>query len=173
MAFGGHSDHQTSNDIWSCKLGENNWAILGDLNFPTNCINFGSVVTTDERFVIFFGGRFDKEIMREKQHRYCDAIYVLDLSRMEFYESGIKCPCVGGEFSAVLVRIGGNYSDVQNLLNGFINNYVYYSSNGIPMDVVDLISGFLTKEYVYLLQKGRVIPKLWKICVDDILNTCE
>ena len=93
---------------------------------------------------------------------------------MQFYESGVKCPSVKEEFTAVLVPICENYNHVQDSLNGFITNYIHENEDElIPIDVVNLISVFLTKEYVYLLQKGRMIPKLWKICVDDILNACK
>ena len=104
LAFGGHSDHRISDDIWSCELlGGRNWNALRDLKFPMKAINFPSVITGDDRFIIFFGGR--RGLRMDKQ--YMNTIYVLDLSTMKFHESGVQCPSHNDEFYAVLVPICG------------------------------------------------------------------
>eukprot|EP01084_Bolivina_argentea_P292670 503206_1 len=101
--FGGSDMKNVAvNDIFCYEYENNKWIKLS-LKLPAKMASFGCVLTTDERFILFFGGYKSRKI------------YILNVERMVFRQSNIECVSEG---PCHAVLLGNNESDI--LVFGYI-----------------------------------------------------
>eukprot|EP01084_Bolivina_argentea_P041508 76609_1 len=160
----------SADEIWEYCIDSKNWNVMNSVKLPCEMINFGYILTSDEKYILIFGGvcTTEKELIDfgVSVRKRLDSIYILDLETLIFYISDIGCPMVG-DFDTVLMS-----SVCMNGAVDLVNGYIKRIENNIwiPLDIVNLISFYCRNEYVHLMQRKEIFAKHWKICIDDILN---
>ena len=148
--------------MWMMDLVEQKWKRI-KIRIPFN--QFGGqretpyVITSDDKYIIFI------------EH----ALFFLDLDTMKFYGSAsIQLPLSKSINFGVLIMPYCTDDEAKVVTYGYIKDCVL-DKNGyfrflIPMDIINLISIYWTKDFIYILDKDQNNPNLWGMCVDDILD---
>ena len=149
--------------VWRYSFVKDEWKIL-ECKIPKAIREFRSVVTSDERYVITFGGK-------KKNRLGCaDDILVFDIELMEWSLCQLKCP-KPGYYGAVVVPIKKE-EDNYNVFVAFIRfmcKSVMVSN--IPIDILKLINIMWDSDRVHLFLKGFRTYH-YAINVSDILFNC-
>ena len=133
LIFGGIISGTCYDSIWRYSLDTKKWDLL-DCKMPKRLEGFGCVITTDEQYVIIFGGWSTNKA--GKHGKRTDDIYVLNLMEMEWKECRLKCPII--ELCYGMIVPGKR--DEDNVISAFIR----FVCDGvkveeIPMDIMKLI----------------------------------
>ena len=154
-----HTDK--TKDIWTCVVGCHEWKMMEDLKLPFGVVrDYCMVKTLDEKYVIFFS----------------DGITILDLETMRFYKcTKVQLPRILMTFNAVILPYCTD--DESKVVTYRYITDVIYNGEGvgriIPMDMIRLIAMYWVKEFIYLLGRNVSKPKLWGVCLDDVLNCMQ
>ena len=140
---------------------------LLDLRMPEAMDCFGCIKTSDERYVIMFGGCWSS-LGNTIELEDIGNIYVLDMNEMTFRRSNVECPNAG----VCDVILMGNEARQGITVNGYIRecwSLAEFDGVSFPsVDIINLIFKRFTEEMLYLLEKSDKL--LWRISVDKILS---
>ena len=165
LTFGGIIGGTYHDSIWRYSLDKKKWDLL-DCKMPKRLEGFGCVITTDEQYVIIFGGWSTNKA--GKHGKRTDDIHVLNLMEMEWKECRLKCPII--ELCYGMIVPGKR--DEDNVISAFIR-FVCDGVNveEIPMDIMKLIDEMYGEnERVHLFFRDHVDH--CAINVSDILVNC-
>eukprot|EP01084_Bolivina_argentea_P063138 115320_1 len=147
-------------EIYVHKLGTKQWNPL-NIKIPNGLHSAGSIIVHD-RYIILFGGYTVNVEIQAKS-----VIYVLDLQKMNFLESCIKCP--GKDRYRVVLMC--DYVKNDMIVYGFVRSTKQAFGNVFPNEIIALICDFYQIEYVHLISMKS--GKHWKINVEQIINHCR
>eukprot|EP01084_Bolivina_argentea_P171136 296502_1 len=164
LLMGGSDGENVAIDSIFCyKYQKNKWHQLS-LKLPIKLSSFGCVVTKCEKYALLFGGYNS------------DKIYILNIERMEFSESGIRCPFKGKCYAVLVEKRELNESNVlvfgfiRLMYEGFKNRKVHVQFPSI--DIIKMIvlwSQPYDDDYIHLLNRDK--EKFhYKIALHHILN---
>ena len=137
-------------------------AIDREIFIPDRKGSFGCVGTTDEKYIIIFGGK-------DSDYHCYDEIYIFDTDTMRVRKSNIICPFTGSCY-AILIN-----KDLRQMMIviGYIRHcWRLKEFRGMIFpysDIVDLICQWFGGEIIYLQERGSD-QLLWKIELNKILN---
>eukprot|EP01083_Nonionella_stella_P073114 197459_1 len=158
LMFGGfdHGSQKRYNAVIRYSLKHNKWSSgIAMLPGVDGMDSFGCILTVDQRYVIICGGFADRDWIK--------TIYVLDLSTMQFYESGVKCP-QRGEYHGVLMD-----NKDKLIATGCLRMWQQKDDLALPLDLMELmIQYYVECYYLYLLNRGS--GKHFRIDVNCILR---
>ena len=158
LIFGGLKAWIYYQDVVHCyDIEQNKWSQL-DVKMPVSVHRFGCVKTKDEKYVILLGGYHDSETI--------DTIQVLDIDKMKFGISKIKCPGQGS-FQAVNTMEEAN----ETLITGYIRIILSEYEIIIPDDIINFIIELMKIENIHLM--GDANSSHWKIELQTILENIE
>lgn len=133
---------------------DNKWKLL-HLKMPIKTSEFGCVITSDDKYILFFGGKGENK---------GNEIYILDLDKMEFFKSRIKCPRRATYDAVLLCK-----DDWKSLiLLSYIHKQQREYKINIPNEIVHVISMFICYDCVHLIPKN--FHDHYQIMVTDILS---
>ena len=161
--FGGYdySTYTYFDTIWCHKIGDIKWNIL-NVKLPHKMMNFGYILTFDERFLIIFGGTIKEGDMEEDLNE----IWFLDLQNTltvpKWEKSVVKCPTAGTLYAVLM----GSAEDNELLVNGYIREQMKDMELLIPMEIIDLMCLWYSNEIVHLVTRWG--NDHWKINVNNI-----
>eukprot|EP01084_Bolivina_argentea_P013597 25525_1 len=126
----------------------NAWGKL-NVELSTPLFDFGITLTSDNRYVLLFGGRSDEE--------YSNDIYIFDVDKCVFKKSTIKCPPRIKSRTRYKASIINDYCGFRTatLIIAYIRIVTGVKINSFPNDLIHLINSMCTgREYVYLAEHG-------------------
>lgn len=126
---------------------------------PCKMRTFAHVLTSDERYIITFGGCQSPYLINP-----IFEIFVLDLMTKIWKKCRIKSP-VKGKVSIYKAIIMKDNSNIDFVINGYLRD-CFGAEWLIPDDISHLIAKWCNTEYVYLLDSYQ---GFWRINVNDIL----
>ena len=162
LHFGGYSsDTYSSTDlIHEYLIKHKKWKTLS-CKLPRKTELCRCVATNDEKVVFVLGGRSYDGVHFYYEQKYDILIY--DVEKEEIRKSEVKLPEETNKHLRAIVM----NEDTQLLTYGYIRD----SRENIPLDIIQLIDNFLSRECMYLMVIGSKITKyFWKISIDEILN---
>eukprot|EP01084_Bolivina_argentea_P013598 25526_1 len=124
------------------------WGKL-NVELSTPLFDFGITLTSDNRYVLLFGGRSDEE--------YSNDIYIFDVDKCVFKKSTIKCPPRIKSRTRYKASIINDYCGFRTatLIIAYIRIVTGVKINSFPNDLIHLINSMCTgREYVYLAEHG-------------------
>merc|ERR1712228_248791 len=130
------------------SLSTQKWTKIKNIQFEG--YEFGTVLTSNERYIILLGGKNDTISEGEE----VDNIFVLDMknednSKWKLRKSSIKCPNVG---DCHAVRTGGVDSKDDILVNGFIKD-CFKKEEFENMQLPPLIAMWYSAEMIHWIQR--------------------
>ena len=129
----------------SSRFGSNkSLSNLSNIKLPFNIQLFGYVLTTDEKYVIIFGG-WDQAIWGDG-----DDIYIWNLESMEFRKSEKKCP-TKSQFHACIM--GYQVDDL--LVHGYLRMCSKDDIEYLPQDIVKLVGHWCCNDFLHLFMSTR------------------
>ena len=139
-------------DIWTHQIGTNVWNKL-NIKLPGDGVFcwFGSILTSNEKYIILFVGDPNK-------------IWILDIDKMEWILSKLKCPQIGSSYA---ILMDDKIKD-RLLVFGYIRNHYLNDMVSLPMDLWNLISHWFAMEFVYLISRNGL--NMYRINLDHILQ---
>jgi len=157
------------------------WTMLKK-TMPIKIKNFASVLTSDERYILFFGGCSHPD-------DWLDSIYVLDVDTMDCVLSPVKCP-VATPFSAVLID---DRQRMEHLVFGWLrrsddmlwmptverSRFMYSDMyeprevyvllfNALPVELIVFLSKWMTTDWIHLLPESPT-DSHWKVAAHDLI----
>ena len=169
--------------IWSYDFGLKIWKELKNGLLLPKCLRYKEYqvnITMDERYVLFM-----------------PQMIMFDLMTLKFYGNGdIKLPSndakddddekdeedgtkkkndlikkIKRKYNSIIMG-GFELNERKIVTFGFISNDDGLNIKNVPMDIIELISIYWIKDYVYLMDyQWEKEPNLWRIFVDDILHS--
>ena len=141
------------------------WRELDGIIPPEHILWSGMVITSDQRNIIFLGGR-----TQNSDHR--DTISIFDIDEMRFKTSCIRTP-QSGLYRAVLI---GNRERDDLLAVGWIKkcwkSAEFKNMMNLPDDIIRMIQDWIGNDDIHLIgfEKHEFAGYHWKIDVDSILQ---
>merc|ERR1712228_377483 len=144
-------DYPPASDLWIFSFPTQKWTKIENLQF--DAFDFGSVLTSNEHYIVLLGGAIDTG------QQDVDDIFILDIrnedeSKWKFRKSSIKCP-EDGECHAV--RTGGVDSKDDILVNGFIKEcFKMKEFDNIqlpPSHIIKMIAMWYSAEMIHWLNR--------------------
>ena len=151
-------------EIYRYFIDDDKWELLNDIKLPQKMHSFGCVMTSDEKYIILFGGEV-KRSSYSSDDQYIDTIYVMDTDTMKIKLSNIKCPSKS-KYHGILM--GDKIFD-ELLVSGFLRQQTKSNNATIPDEVMNLIVMWFSIDWIHLLQNKT--SGHWKIAVHDIINS--
>eukprot|EP01084_Bolivina_argentea_P253416 425658_1 len=170
LLIGGYTDNLANNkNLWIHSVSSNHWKKLKNISFEG--YSFGCVLTSNERYIILFGG------FAYNYNYECDTarnnIWVLDMkydNNWKIKKSEICCPMFGHCHG---VRSGGIDSKDELLVIGFIKKCfamkVFIHLDLPPVYIMKLISRWYCGEMIHLIKND--IQSHFGIYLNDILKS--
>ena len=163
LLFGGY-DYSISKcfDTVRChKIGDKEWK-NSDLTLPRAMKNFGCILTSNQRFLIIFGGSSKDESQGSME---LDDIWILDFQALDdkWKKSDIKCPKKGAYYAVLM----GSQDNNELLVHGYIRTQMKKLELFLPDEILNLISLWYADEVVHLIH--RHVPAHWTMNINDIL----
>lgn len=155
-----------NNVIHEFSLETQKWTELNGIIPENNHLLFsGAVMTSDERYIIFLGGR---TVTSETK----DLVSVFDVEKLEMKESSIKTPCVG-LYKALL--IGDKQRDAILTMGWIKKCWDSAESKNfdmtLPNEIIQMIQKFVETEDVHIITFAADTSQHWKIEVDAIIQS--
>ena len=145
-------------DIKSTKSQDIEWKL------PISIYYAAEILTTDEKYLILFGGVFGENTMDK-----IDDIYIVDIMNNLCYKSKIKCPIKAMRLNAYLM-VDGDRNEL--LIEGFVRNCWNDEQFGdmryLSDDVILVIVSYFSADFVHLFDKSD--GKHWKIPISQVLK---
>ena len=142
------------------------WRQLDKIIPPEHLLWSGMVITSDQRNIIFLGGR-----TQNSDHR--DTISIFDIDEMKFKTSSITTPSPG-LYRAVSI---GNKQRDDLLAVAWIKkcwkSAEFKNMMHLPDDIIRMIQNWIGKEDIHLIgfEKHEIAGYHWKIGVDSIFKS--
>merc|ERR1712154_347401 len=120
--------------------------LLKHLKLPQKMHSFGCVLTSDEKHVIFLGGQINRGSYIGCS--YIDRIYVMDVDKMDFKLSEIKCPSTQSSYRGVLMD---NRNSDRLLVFGFMRHQsIKMNTTSLPDDIMNIIVMWFSRDWIHL-----------------------
>lgn len=148
-------DENTKQEIsvWKYCLMSNIWSAINGISLEIS--GFGAILTSDERYILLFGGRSTSVDSYKKK----DTIWILDLTEFDNWKLGrskIRCPCKG---VCTVTKTDGIKQKDEILVTGYIRNcfqtQIFEHLQMPPVHIINLICNRYTTEMVHYVAKDQ------------------
>ena len=143
-----------------------------DIDFPELISRYGCVAVNNDDYVLMVGGLY---VDNNGIDQYHDKIYILDVNKMQIFESKIKSPWMYKEYHCFVMDCDTIYAF--NLVFGYIKTKLHDKKimMKIGMDVMRTIAMFYTQEFLHLIENQKIdmeeiVAGHWIIAVNEILQ---
>eukprot|EP01083_Nonionella_stella_P168087 566497_1 len=121
---------------------------------------YASVITRDERHVLFFGGKYEYR----DGYEYSDDIYIMDLKRKQVRWSRIRCPNKSDSFKASIMR-----KDETLIISGFLRGCCAATS-AVCVDIISSIQDWYCRDFIHLIDDTPHRRGHWMLSVDVLFD---
>eukprot|EP01083_Nonionella_stella_P078858 216067_1 len=157
LSFGGYYN---SDVICKTSLDVIHWEKM-DIKLPVPMAQNGIVVTSDERFILFFGNGFNDFDHRKKGF---NTIYILNLQTWTFMKSWYTMPCDFTK-SGSCAQLMCNVQQNKLLIPGYIRSTCPWF---VPNDVIHELKAWCLCSEIHLFEYDTGLH--WRINTNDLLS---
>eukprot|EP01084_Bolivina_argentea_P100609 180588_1 len=166
LLLGGY-DHrkwkETSiNSIYSFDFLKDKWT-KESATLPKSMESFGCVVTTNEKYILMFGGSYNYVTM--------DDIYIMDTLSMTIVKSNMKCPNNGDFYAHLEFGFMSNDLIVFGFIRNCWNRQEFVGLRKPSDDIIEMIQMFHFTEIIHLFDRKKGTQ--WKIDIVHIMPETE